>query len=62
MGDPNAMDAPEYDRLRLYVEQLIFEWQEAKVRRSTPLPETPVDRLIAEREEIEDQIVALKVW
>jgi hypothetical protein len=27
MGDPSEMDITEYERLRLYVEQLIFKWQ-----------------------------------
>jgi hypothetical protein len=62
IGHPTALDATEYDRLRLYVERLIFEWQEANVRRSTVQPDTPLNRLIAEREEIEAEIVALKVW
>jgi len=34
MRDLTAMDATEYDRLRLYVEQLISKWHEANVRRS----------------------------
>jgi hypothetical protein len=62
MRDPTAMDATEYERLRLYVEQVIFKWQEANVRRSPQEPDNPLNRLIAEREEIEQQIVALKVW
>ena len=62
IGHPTAMDAPEYERLQLYVEQLIFEWQEANVRRLRVQPDTPLNRLIAEREEIEAEILALKVW
>ena len=62
MGDTATMDATEYARLRLYVDQLILAWQEANARRSLKEPDTPLNRLIAEREEIEQQIVALKVW
>lgn len=57
----NAMDSTDYDRLRIYVEELIYEWQEAKVQSPESNPDTPVNRLIAEREEIEQQIVELKV-
>ena len=62
MGDPSAMDATEYDHLHRYVEQVILKWQEANVRGSVEEPDTPLHRLIAEREEIEQQIIALKVW
>jgi hypothetical protein len=57
----NAMDSTDYDRLRIYVEELIYEWQEAKVQSPESNPDTPVNRLIAEREEIDQQIVELKV-
>jgi hypothetical protein len=57
----NAMDSTDYDRLRIYVEELIYEWQEAKVQSPESNPDTLVNRLIAEREEIEQQIVELKV-
>jgi hypothetical protein len=40
----------------MYVEELIYKWQEANVRPSLSNPDTPVNRLIAEREEIEEQI------
>ena len=39
---------------RIYVEELIYKWQEAKVRPSEFNPDTAVNRLIAEREEIEE--------
>jgi hypothetical protein len=61
LGDVNALDSTDYDRLRIYVEQLIYKWQEAKVRPSESNPDTPLNRLIAEREEIEEQIVELRV-
>jgi hypothetical protein len=62
LGDLNEMDSTDYESLRLYVEELIFKWQEAKVRRSPSNTDTALNRLIAEREEIEQQIVALQVW
>jgi hypothetical protein len=60
LSKPNAMESSDYARLQSYVEELIYRWQEAKVR-SGDNPETPVNRLIAEREEIAEQIVALQV-
>ena len=61
LGDLNAMESTDYARLRIYVEELIYKWQEAKVRRSESNPDTEVNRLIAEREEIEEQILQLQV-
>jgi hypothetical protein len=59
LGDINAMESTDYARLRTYVEELIATWHE--VDRSGSNPDTPVNRLIAERQEIEEQIVALQV-
>jgi hypothetical protein len=61
LGDPNAMESTDYARLQSYVEELIYKWQEAKVHSSGCKPGTAVDRLIAEREEIEEQILTLQV-
>ena len=61
LGDPNAMQTSDYTRLRSYVEELIYEWQEAVVRGAEPKADTALNRLIAEREEIEQQIVELQV-
>jgi hypothetical protein len=61
LGDLDAMASTEHDRLRMYVEELIYKWQEANVRPSLSNPDTPVNRLIAEREEIEEQILKLQV-
>jgi hypothetical protein len=61
LGDLNAMEATDYERLRTHVEKLIYEWQEANVRPSLSNPDTALNRLIAEREEIEEQIVELQV-
>ena len=55
------MESTDYARLRTYVEELIYKWQEANVLPSGFNPDTAVNRLIAEREEIEEQILALQV-
>ena len=61
LGDINAMEGTTYARLRTYVEELIEKWQQANVDRSGSNPDTAVNRLIAEREEIEEQILTLQV-
>jgi hypothetical protein len=61
LGDLNSIDSTEYARLRIYVEELIYKWQEANVRPSESNPKTAINRLIAEREEIEEQILTLEV-
>jgi hypothetical protein len=61
LGDLNAMESTDYARLCTYVEELIYKWQEAKVRPSESNPDTEVNRLIAEREEIEEEILQLQV-
>ena len=61
LGDINAMEGATYARLRTYVEELIEKWQQANVDRSGSNPDTVVNRLIAEREEIEEQILTLQV-
>jgi len=61
LGDLNSMQRTQYARLRIYVEELIYKWQEANVLPSASNADTAVNRLIAEREEIEEQIIALEV-
>jgi len=61
LGDINAMETTDYARLRTYVEELIEKWQETDVDRSGSNPDTPVNRLIADRQEIEEQILALQL-
>jgi len=61
LGDLNSMESPEYARLRIYVEELIYNWQQANVRPSASNPDSAINRLIAQREEIEEQILALEV-
>jgi hypothetical protein len=61
LGDLSSMDSDQYAHLRIHVEELIYQWQEAEVRPSTSNPDTALNRLIAERQEIEEQILALEV-
>ena len=61
LGDINALESATYARLRTYVEELIEKWQQADVDHSGSNPDTAVNRLIAEREEIEEQIITLQV-
>ena len=61
LGDLNSMENTEYTRLRIYVEELIYKWQEANVHPCASNPDTAINRLIAGREEIEEQILALEV-
>ena len=61
LGDINAMEGTTYARLRTYVEELLEKWQQANVDHSGSNPDTAVNRLIAEREEIEEQILTLQV-
>jgi hypothetical protein len=60
LGNVNEMDSTDHDRLRIHVEELIYRWQEANIRPSLSNPDTALNRLIAEREEIEQQIVNCK--
>ena len=62
LGDLSAMESSaDYARLRTYVEGLIYKWQEANVQAPGSNPDTAVNRLIAEREEIEQQILERQV-
>jgi chromosome segregation ATPase len=61
LGDLDAMVTSDFARLRTHVEDLIYKWQEANVRPSLSNPDTALNRLIAEREEIEQQIAGLQV-
>ena len=61
LGDLSSMESTEYARLRSYVEELIYKWQQANVHPSASNPDTAVNRLISEWEEIEEQILALEV-
>ena len=61
LGDIDAMEGTAYDRLRTYVEELIEKWQRTDVDHPGSNPDTAVNALIAEREEIEEQILTLQV-
>jgi len=61
LGELNSMESTEYARLRIYVDELIYQWQEAKVHPSASNPDTAINRLIADRLEIEEQILALEI-
>jgi hypothetical protein len=60
LGDLSAMESTDYGRLQACVEELIYKWQKAKLRPESN-PDTPINRLIAQREEIEEQILALQI-
>jgi hypothetical protein len=60
IGDINAMEGTSYARVRTYVEELIEKWPQAAVDHSGSNPDTAVNRIIAEREEIEEQILTLQ--
>jgi hypothetical protein len=56
-GSIAIIELPKGDcflKRRIYFEELIYKWQEAKVRPSESHPDTAVNRLIAEREKIEE--------
>jgi hypothetical protein len=61
LGNLNALDSSDYDRLLIDVQEMIYKWQEANVQAPGSNPDTLLNRLIAEREEIEEQIVELRV-
>jgi hypothetical protein len=61
LGDPKALESTDYARLQAFVQELIYKWQEAKLHPRGSNPDTAVNRLVAEREQIEEQILALQV-
>ena len=61
LGELNSMESTEYARLPIYVDKLIYQWQKAKLHPSASNPDTAINRLIAQREKIEEQILALEV-
>src|SRR5262249_51035474 len=60
LGELDAMETTHYERLRIHVEELIYEWQEANIRPSLSNPDTALNRLIADGEEIEEKMVELQ--
>jgi hypothetical protein len=61
MGSIENMDPSDYERLQQDVEELL-EWWEETAQEEGPggMEDTPLNRLIAERFEIEQEIIAVK--
>lgn len=49
LGDLNAMESTDYARLRTYLEELIYKWQQANVQSSGSNPDTALNRLMRAR-------------
>jgi hypothetical protein len=59
MGSIENMEASEYERLEQTVEELLGRWEEtAQEEGPGSIDDTPLNRLIAERFEIEQHILA----
>ena len=54
------MDPSDYERLQQDVEELLEQWEETAQEESGHADDTPLNRLIGERFEIERQILATK--
>ena len=52
LGDLSAMESTDFARLRTYVEELIYKWQEAKIRPSGSNPDTAVNPAPSNKERI----------
>jgi hypothetical protein len=60
-GATESMDPSDYERLQQDVEELLVEWEEtAQEEGPGRMENTPLDRLIGERFEIEQMILAAK--
>ena len=60
MGSIEDMDSAGYERLQEDVEERLERWEQASQGKSGNLDNTPLNRLIAERFEIEQEILAAK--
>jgi hypothetical protein len=60
MGSVESMDPSDYERLQQDVEELLEQWEEAAQEESGHADDTPLNRLIGERFEIEQKIIAVK--
>jgi hypothetical protein len=59
IGSIENMDPSDYERLQQDVEELLERWEEtAQEEGPAGMEDTPLNRLIAERFEIEQQILA----
>jgi hypothetical protein len=54
------IDPSDYERLQQDVEELLEQWEEAAQEGRGSMDDTPLNRLIAERFEIEQEIIAVK--
>jgi hypothetical protein len=54
------MDPSDYERLQQDVEELLEEWEETAQEGQTNADDTPLNRLIAKRFEIEQEIFAAR--
>jgi hypothetical protein len=60
IGSIENMDPSDYERLQQDVEELLEQWEEAAQEEPGSTDDTPLNRLIAERFEIEQKIIAVK--
>ena len=59
MGSVESMDPSDYERLQQDVEELLEQWEEtAQEQGPGGMEDTPLNRLIAERFEVEQIIIA----
>jgi hypothetical protein len=60
MGSIENMNPSDYERLQQDVEELLDQWGEDAEDGQTSLDDAPLNRLIAERFEIEQQVLAAR--
>ena len=60
IGSIENMDPSDYERLQQDVEELLEQWEETAQEESGHVEDTPLNRLLAERFDIEQQILATK--
>jgi hypothetical protein len=60
IGSIEKIDPADYERLQQDVEELLEQWEEAAQEGQGSMDDTPLNRLIAERFEIEQKIIAAK--
>jgi hypothetical protein len=60
MGSVENMDPSEYERLQQDVEELLERWEEAAEEGSPDVEDSELNRLIAERYAIEQQILVTR--
>jgi hypothetical protein len=60
MGSLGGMDPSDYERLQKDVEELLEQWEAAAQDRSGDVDDTALNRLISQRFQIEQQILATR--